>query len=278
MAFTVLCLTVVRWVPVVFVVLLFVWSTYAYIVQMCLYMVTDLVERIFYIVIFSVLLFMCIWCFIKAIFTPTAGVPFQYFLTADEKDQAEKGKAECKEVVENKGIKLRVQGRTVRGCVRFCEACQCIKPDRTHHCSNCQKCVLKMDHHCPWINNCVCYSNYKFFFLFLMYSFLFCLFIAATSCQYFVKFWTMDLSIEGYGKFNILFLFFVSIMFTISLLTLHSYHSYLITVNRTTLESLRAPVFRSGPDKNAYNRGCRKNFIEVFGRSPLLWLLPVFTE
>ena len=36
------------------------------------------------------------------------------------------------------------------GGVRWCHHCECIKPDRCHHCSTCGKCVLKMDHHCPW--------------------------------------------------------------------------------------------------------------------------------
>ena len=34
--------------------------------------------------------------------------------------------------------------------VRYCFVCQCIKPDRAHHCSVCEKCVLRYDHHCPW--------------------------------------------------------------------------------------------------------------------------------
>ena len=34
---------------------------------------------------------------------------------------------------------------------RTCRKCKVFKPPRAHHCSICQRCVLKMDHHCPWV-------------------------------------------------------------------------------------------------------------------------------
>lgn len=55
---------------------------------------------------------------------------------------------------------------------RNCEKCQTLKPPRAHHCSVCNRCILKMDHHCPWVNNCVGARNQKHFLLFLWYVFL----------------------------------------------------------------------------------------------------------
>ena len=53
---------------------------------------------------------------------------------------------------------------------RYCLMCHVFKPDRCHHCSACNRCVLNMDHHCPWINNCVGFYNRKFFMLLLVYT------------------------------------------------------------------------------------------------------------
>ena len=57
---------------------------------------------------------------------------------------------------------------------RWCKKCQRWKPPRTHHCSISGRCVLKMDHYCVWVSNTVGLLNYKFFLLFLLWSFLGC--------------------------------------------------------------------------------------------------------
>ncbi len=38
------------------------------------------------------------------------------------------------------------------------------------------------------------------------------------------------------------------------------------------------PVFMYGPDADAYDLGLLRNFQQVFGSNPLLWLLPIFSR
>merc|ERR1719228_3037853 len=107
---------------------------------------------------------------------------------------------------------------------------------------------------------------------------MYCLYVALSSLKYFLLFWTSSLETSGRGKFHILFLFFVSSMFSISLCSLLGYHIHLVLNNRTTLEAFRAPVFRRGPDKNGFSLGKRANLAEVFGDEWWSLCLPVFSS
>ncbi|KAG0342048.1 palmitoyltransferase for Vac8p [Podila humilis] len=66
------------------------------------------------------------------------------------------------------------------GRPRWCDICNIVKPDRCHHCSECDQCVLRMDHHCPWVNGCIGYNNHKFFYLFIFYGSVLALWVVAT--------------------------------------------------------------------------------------------------
>ncbi|XP_014085561.1 palmitoyltransferase ZDHHC20-B isoform X1 [Bactrocera oleae] len=280
------CMAALKWIPVIFIAAVIAWSYYAYVVQLCLLSIDNVFEQIVFLIFYHIICVLFFWSYWNTIFTPVGTVPpnwripeaeIEHIFHADTQDQQ-------KRILENFAKTLPVTNRTLNGSVRFCEKCKIIKPDRAHHCSVCGACVLKMDHHCPWVNNCVNFTNYKYFVLFLGYALLYCLYVALTSLEYFIRFWRLELSQQGdlnggMGRFHIVFLFFVSIMFAISLVSLFGYHVYLTLMNRTTLEAFRAPIFRvGGPDKNGYNLGKYANFQEVFGDNWKLWFLPVYTS
>ncbi|UZJ54960.1 hypothetical protein CBS101457_004280 [Exobasidium rhododendri] len=54
------------------------------------------------------------------------------------------------------------------------------KPERTHHCSVCNVCILKFDHHCPWLNQCVGLGNERYFVLFMVWLSTGCLVVMVT--------------------------------------------------------------------------------------------------
>ena len=218
--------------------------------------------------------------FAKTIRTPPGRAPPSYRLTDDQVDSlsAAKSEAEWKQMLERvaNAAPGPVRQRSVQGAARFCEVCRVIKPDRAHHCSVCECCVLKMDHHCPWVNNCVGYANYKFFYLFLVYAYAYCLILIGSMAKYVVA---LLLGLEAVDNsemvsYHLLFIFVIAALFFLFLSSLFWYHTFLLLRNRTTLEQFRAPTFTYGADDSAFDLGKAENFKQVFGDRPLGWFVP----
>jgi palmitoyltransferase len=68
-----------------------------------------------------------------------------------------------------------------RGFPIWCTICSCWKPDRTHHCSEIDRCVRRMDHFCPWVGGIVSETNMKFFIQFACYGLLYNAFVVAVT-------------------------------------------------------------------------------------------------
>lgn len=56
--------------------------------------------------------------------------------------------------------------------IQHCEICKTYKPPRSHHCKRCERCFLKYDHHCAFLDICIGFHNYKFFYQFLVTNFI----------------------------------------------------------------------------------------------------------
>lgn len=69
----------------------------------------------------------------------------------------------------------------------FCSTCYNWKPDRSHHCSEVNRCVLKFDHFCPWVGGVVSETSFKFFVQFTFYAALLTLHILVVTAYFFAR-------------------------------------------------------------------------------------------
>jgi len=188
-------------------------------------------------------------------------------------------------------------------CQKICRKCNFQKPERAHHCSVCNKCVLLMDHHCPWINNCVGHKNHRYFFMFCFWTTLGAFFVVIFTfrimflvqfrdtsfgkfMQYFYQPEKIDLSrsTERYviGKiffgffsfYNILGVFYLCLTVSIALFALTSFHFYLISTGQTSIERLQKKTLKESPV--SYNLGFYKNWKRFFNAKNFTDLLFVW--
>ena len=82
-----------------------------------------------------------------------------------------------------KSIKSFNKRREIKCLVEnsYCHKCNNVKLSRVHHCKICKRCIERMDHHCPWVGNCIGKYNHKYFYLFLLYTTVFFIWIRLPS-------------------------------------------------------------------------------------------------
>lgn len=148
----------------------------------------------------------------------------------------------------------------------MCQKCKTYKPERCHHCSDCNQCTLKMDHHCPWVNNCVGFRNYKYFYLLLVY--------ATCSEVYAVGLLSYCVSLRAGGgvwrPWEICAMVTIGLvgLFALATIGLLLFHTHLISVNQTTIEQLK------GIPVDEYSLGACLNIKMVLGQNPAVWCIP----
>lgn len=123
-----------------------------------------------------------------------------------------------------------------RSTARMCGLCNTPKPPRSHHCSTCKRCFLKMDHHCVWLDNCVGFGNYKYFYCLLFWATFMCGFVFGATLEVLIQQLVYD-DLEGVSVVWLILTIF-SFALGVSTLMLLGYHSYLISKGMTTIEHI----------------------------------------
>lgn len=162
------------------------------------------------------------------------------------------------------------------GGMRICQWCFKAKPDRCHHCSQCNRCILKMDHHCPWVANCIGFYNYKYFFNMLFYCAMTCNLVIWTAYPVMTRTLTNPTSFDYKIAYFIVTSYVLSVVLGALITAFWFFHIYLQCCQYTTIEFCEK---RGKEDsfhaKQPFNRGFCENFKTALGQNPLLWLMPI---
>jgi hypothetical protein len=165
--------------------------------------------------IFHVLFAMVVWSFVQAMITDPGQVPPYWGFYMGDPEHKRK---------------------------RYCLMCHVFKPDRCHHCSACNRCVLNMDHHCPWINNCVGFMNRKVFMLLLLYItvtvYFILVFMLPDVVSVCLGFFHEDLDMALYPSMLYVGVFLMLCMLAFLISVFIKFHLNLVVKNSTTIENM----------------------------------------
>ncbi|PPR86432.1 hypothetical protein GOBAR_AA34264 [Gossypium barbadense] len=213
------------------------------------------------------LLVMLLWSYLTVVLTDSGTVPPNWKPAWDE----ERGEVDPLNESEFDGLQPALSSQRIR----YCRKCNQFKPPRCHHCSVCGRCVLKMDHHCVWVVNCVGALNYKYFLLFLFYTFLETSLVTLALFSHFLAFFS-DEEIPGTtATLATTFLSFVlNLAFALSVFGFLIMHVSLVSANTTTIEAYE----KKTTPKWRYDLGRKKNFEQVFGTDKRYWFIPAYSD
>ncbi|KTW28713.1 uncharacterized protein T551_02563 [Pneumocystis jirovecii RU7] len=278
------------WIIPPFLICVMGFTTWVYIVLICInYLIMHgRTIGITLLVIFSILLCMVTLSFTRIIFTPPGYVPrFKDLKLSSSNDV---------------GLRTHIVNQMKTFCLydayvcendgfpRWCAVCEVYKPDRAHHCSEVQRCVLKLDHFCPWVGGVIGFTRYKFFVLFIFYVTLICIFVICSCAPLTGEYRKMNGRVPG-PWIGILAL---ASFFTLFLGPFTSIHIFYILRNSTTIESINfyARIYllnvlyeteKSGvkranvttkPGYHPWDLGWKMNWRSVMGKHWWDWFFP----
>lgn len=227
---------------------------------------------------------MSVWSYVQTV-RVGAGSPLDVPGFAVKPDDLEQG---------SEPPKVRNVTAKDNGQMRYCGKCECWKPDRTHHCSSCRRCILRMDHHCPWFATCIGFNNQKFFIQFLCYVSLFC---STCFCSSFYAVYVIVYELDPMGQtflsLNWVALLVVSFVMGSAETIFCLYSVYIACRNTTVLESMEAVRYRTSVPSikfryteapssssigNIFNLGWKANLQQIMGQQTWEWFVPIKTD
>ncbi|XVF52704.1 hypothetical protein PTKIN_Ptkin05aG0039900 [Pterospermum kingtungense] len=222
---------------------------------------SDTVFAVVVLFLFHFLLVMVLWSYSSVVLTDPGGIPPNWRPLRDEEKGVDDPLVDSGYGIPELGSnQSAVPGDSMNQDIRFCHKCNQFKPPRAHHCSVCKRCILKMDHHCVWVVNCVGALNYKYFLLFLFYTFLETMLVSLSLLRVFMEFFNDGEIVETPGTLAATFITFVlNIAFVLSILGFLIMHISLVGANTTTIEAYEK---KTSP-KWRYDLGWKKNFEQV---------------
>ncbi|GCE99894.1 palmitoyltransferase for Vac8p [Zygosaccharomyces mellis] len=260
---------------------LYLWSSYVSLTRI------HLIWYKFLVSVDVILVMIGLYTYRKVIVTGP-GSPLDYeMIRISDMRAVESGSELPPEFLSRRSITMKRDGR-----FRVCRTCHVWKPDRCHHCSRCDKCILKMDHHCPWFPSCIGFNNQRFFIQFLLYAttystitFLF------STIQLFDWFRKKQYEVDLID-FHLLSVWLLSIAVSVSLPFFTGFTIYQVTKNQTTIEMHIHRRYReeleiladtcgsiNSSRDNAYDLGSAlANWKDLMGEYWVEWFFPVNTS
>ena len=157
---------------------------------------------------------------------------------------------------------------------RICDKCNDLKPPRAHHCSVCQKCVMRMDHHCPWTGNCIGLKNHKYFICFCFWTIVACTHVAISSflmnsnCTLWPKIENIRFS-NSFSPLNTQLVPLLSMSVSFGVTVLLIMHLLFLRNNETTIESVSL-----GPNNPFRKLNKDENISQILGSDKRFWFIP----
>lgn len=169
----------------------------------------------------------------------------------------------------------------------FCSTCVINSPPRSYHCEFCDRCILKRDHHCVFLGTCIGYSNFRYFFMLVLHTWLICFYLTLLNVPY---------TLQLLGGFSFSYVFSVMIpllawlfgvlpsayllasfitgicsLIFVGMFSCFVYHCQNVYRGRTTYERRLT--------SHEYDLGWKRNFLDALGyKYYLVWIFPLLNS